>query len=456
MQTHEPQGPETGPGQEDREQAAAVSSCLPRPGAHRPRQPLQPTGPAGEAAFPFWRRNTAILAAGVFIAQIAFSMVAAFLPIYLQQLGLHRGVSLWAGMTFSVTSLTAAVMAPVWGLLADRHGKRIMLVRAGGGLAVTYFFMGLAHSHVELFLWRAVSGILSGFIPASIMLAATNTPENRLASALGAIQTASAVGMITGPLVGGAMAQALGIRGAFIGSACLLALATLVSALQVKEKVQRQEHPPTLMQGIRESMADPALRQLLLALLFVQSGVLMVQPTLPLLIARMNPQNVELVTGAIFSLVGLSTALGAPLVSHRVERSGAKPVFMAGLWLATVLSGLQGLAASVWSLAGIRFAFGFANAAIAITGNVLIATYSDPQDRGRNFGLLNSVNYLGAVLGPLLGGAVGEHLGLRASFFSSSAVLAVAALTALPLLRAGQVPAPAQAGHDAQTALGGK
>lgn len=396
------------------------------------------TASISDCNYDFWQRNTAVLSTGVFIAAAAFSMVAAFLPIFLQDLGLKQGVSVWAGLIFSVTSFTSAIMAPIWGALADRYGKRLMLIRSGAGLAASYLLMGLAQDHIQLFLLRALAGVLSGFIPASIMLVATNTPEKNLPTALGAIQTASAVGSITGPLIGGALAQGFGLRGAFLVSAGFLLAATIISTAMSEEHVVKGAEGLSILGGIREAWSNGALRRMLIALFLVQAGLMVVQPTLPLFIASMTTTNVPLITGVVFSIVGLATAVGAPLAGRQVARHGAERVFVRALWLAAALSGVQAAAFSVWDLTAGRFLFGFANAAVGISGNVLVATVSENESRGRNFGLLNSMTALGAVLGPIVGGIVGEHLGFRFSFLASSILLVIAVTN---FLGAGKQPA---------------
>lgn len=379
----------------------------------------------GDDIYDFWQRNAAVLSAGVFIAAAAFSMVAAFLPMFLQELGLKQGVSTWSGLIFSVTSFTSAIMAPIWGALADRYGKRLMLVRSGGGLAVSYLLMGLAQDHIQLFLLRALAGVLSGFIPASIMLVATNTPERRLPTALGAIQTASAVGAIMGPLIGGGLAQGFGLRGAFLVSAGFLLAATIISATMARERVMASTDRLSIFGGIREAWSNDSLRRILVALFLVQAGVMAVQPTLPLFIASMATANVPLITGIVFSVAGVATAIGAPLAGRQVARRGAERVFVRGLWLAALLGGIQAAAFSVWDLTATRFLFGLANASVGISGNVLVATASGNEARGRNFGLLNSMTSLGAVAGPVIGGLIGEHIGLRFSFVAGSLLLII-------------------------------
>lgn len=380
------------------------------------------------ATYPYWRRNTLVLAIGCFVAQLGFTLIEPFLPHYLISLGLQRDQAFWSGMNLSITSITYALMAPIWGGLADRHGKRMMMLRAGLGIALCYVVIGLARNPGQVFVARAVLGLLSGYIPSAIMLAATNTPESELGLALGVIQTAVSAGTIAGPLVGGAVAEWAGLRGTFFVSAALLFCATVPPLLLVRERVLRRERPAKVGAEVRQAWANPSLRRLFIALFLTQAAVQTVQPTLPLWVAKLVKSRVALVTGAVYSLMGVSMALGATAIGRQVNRWGAERAFRASLVLAAVLFVFQGLAQTVSALAGIRFLAGFSLAAITVAGNLLVAQAASPENRGMAFGVLNSVSSIGGVAGPVLGGVMGDHLGLASPFFGSAALLGLAAV----------------------------
>lgn len=373
-----------------------------------------------------------MLAGGCFVAQIAFSVVVAFLPQYLVSLGLRTNQALWSGLVISVTSVTYAAMAPVWGALADRFGKRVMMVRSGLGIAVVYLLTGLAQDHLQVFFLRAVLGLLSGYIPSAIMLTASNTPEHQLGYALGIVQTAVSVGTIAGPLIGGAIAEVAGLRGTFFFSAALLFAATVLPIGLVRETVVCPEKPTRVRAAVRETWADPALRRLFIALFLSQAALQTIQPTLPLWIAALIRQRVALVTGAVYSLLGISMAAGAALVGRRVGAWGGERVFRVSFGAAAALFVLQGLSPTVPVLAGFRFLSGFAIAAITVAGNLLVAQAARPESRGMAFGVLNAITSVGGVAGPLLGGLMGDHLGLASPFFGSAVLFAVAAVGLRP------------------------
>lgn len=321
-------------------------------------------------------------------------------------------------------------MAPIWGSISDKYGKKLMMARAGIGMGITYFLMAMVHNHVQLFILRGINGILSGYIPAAITLvAASSRPEN-LVYSLGIVQAASAVGNITGPLFGGISAKFLGIRGSMMFTGVLLAMAAILPfAAKVKEELA--PGPKTsIIKDLKETLQNRQLVILLIVWLLIQAALMAVYPTLPLLIGNISPENAELYTGIIFSIVGLSTALGAPLVG-RIHKYSTTAILRGSLLVCSVLTALQGLSTSIFALGALRFLFGFFNSAVTVAGNVLIAKSSDRSSQGSSFGMLNSIMSIGSVTGPIIGGYLGDHMGLSYSFFGGAVLFfAACALTA--------------------------
>lgn len=383
-----------------------------------------------------WRRNLVFASFGVVMAGIVFSLVSPFIPQYLAELGVGRNLAVWSGFAFAINAFTYGIMAPIWGGLADRHGKRIMLIRSGFGIALTYVLMGLARRPLEFLAYRAVNGMLGGFIPSSLMLVATNTPAADLGFALGVIQTASSVGSIMGPLVGGVMASALGVRTAMFLGAGLLCIAAAASFYGTREEVTRREGGAGFLTGLRSTFSRADLPALFLVMLAAQMALMVVQPSLPIFVQslakRLDQRQVTLATGIVFSLTGVSTALGAPLLG-RIKRLDYRWSLKLGLVAAAILGGFQGFTRDLYLLGIERFLFGFANAAIIVSGNVIIAQSAPEGARGQVFGVLNGVASLGSVLGPLLGGYVASGFGSAGPFFLSGLLF----LAGLPLVGGG-------------------
>ncbi|MDI6893624.1 MAG: MFS transporter [Bacillota bacterium] len=379
-----------------------------------------------------WRRSLILVAGGVFLAQVAFSLVIPFLPMFLRELGVRNGTSLWSGLAYSVTFLAAGVMAPVWGSLADRYGKRPMIVRAGVGMAITYLLTALVTDPIQLLVVRLANGLVSGFIPAAVMLVSCTCPEEQLALSLGVVQAIGAAGGITGPLLGGIMAELVGIRTSMVVTAFLLVLATLFPVIAVREERPSCRVASSIMGDVRGALAEPSLRVLFTVLGLAQAAVLVTQPTLPLWIEAMVPERAEVVTGIVFSVVGIATVVGSPL-AVRLGWLRYRTLLLLSLLVSALFSALQALPHGPAGLGVLRFFFGLGNAGVTVAGNTLIARSVGRESRGRAFGVLNSFIYLGSVLGPLVGGAVGQGMGLAAPFHAGGLLLGVCVL----LLRSG-------------------
>lgn len=381
-----------------------------------------------------WRTNLWFLCAGTFIGNISFTMIVPFLPLYLTELGLQENVSLWSGFIISIAFLTYALMAPVWGSLADRYGKRVMLLRSGLGVTISIVLMGFAANHWQLFFLRGLHGLLSGFIPAAVMMVASNTPQAEMGYALGMVNSFIAIGSITGPFFGGLFLQFVNLRGIFFIAAGLLGLATVLAVAGTKEKVSKQTEKMSVRKDLAMVMRNRSLVVYFFCLGMVYIALTMLQPTLPLFIAELSPDNSEMATGVVYSIIGISMAIGSFYIG-RIRNISYILVLLYGLVLCGVFSILQGLTYSVLLLGAERFLFGFANAAVNVSANVLITECTDESMRGRVFGTLNGWTAIGAVFGPLIGGGLGERFGNASSFYGSALVLFIAALAVWRLYR---------------------
>lgn len=379
-----------------------------------------------------WRRNVYVVAVGVFIASMGFSIVAPFLPAPVEAVGVTSRTAFWSGLVLAVNFVTSSLMAPVWGSVADQVGKRPMMVRAGLGISLTYLFMARARSVWELLLWRAVNGLISGYIPAANVLVATNTPDAFLGRALGLVQAASAAGAISGPLVGGIAAQLVGPRGAMLVAAALLAFAGILPvAAGVRERVERrgpvawQQVASRVALDVREAPADRAVSGLFALQFLFSMAQVMTQPTLPLYVATLVTRDVALVTGLVYSAAGIATAVGAPAASRWGDRDPLA-LLRAGIVASSVMHAAQGLVRHPLFLAAARLAFGFCASAVTVASGVLLARRTPPEHRGRAFGVLQSINGAGSVAGPLVGGGLAEAAGLTAPFWAGAALIAAA------------------------------
>jgi DHA1 family multidrug resistance protein-like MFS transporter len=345
--------------------------------------------------------------------------IVAFLPILLSELETAANVSFWSGVVFAVGALASAIMAPLWGSLADRYGKRPMLVRAGSVLVIGYALIGFATNHLHIFWLKAFIGALSGYIPAATMLVASTTPNDELGFAMGLLQTTIAIGTVSDPLLGAAFVSAFGLSGAFIACAALPVVATLIAVFIVKEETIRTTERTGIIKGMKNAISLPILQILFAVLVLMQAGTACTRPTLPLLIKELSPDSAAFATSVIAALFGLATAVAAPVVG-RYWRGNYIAMLRDSLLALVVFMILQGFSGSVYSLGVFRFLSGIPSVAMTVAINVLVAHAATPEVRGTVFGVMNSMSSAGFVLGPLLGGYLGSAFGVASSFMGAS------------------------------------
>ena len=189
-----------------------------------------------------WRRNLYAVTAASFIGFTGFTLVMPFLPLYFEQLGLTDvgEIALWSGLSLGVTPAITAFMAPLWGRLADRYGRKIMVQRS----LVSFVFVMAAMAYVtepwHVFALRAVQGLFAGYGALTLTMAADSAPREQTAYAIGFVQTAQRLGPALGPVIGGVVAQAVGLRNAFLVTASFYLVAVVVVSIAYDERQRPQ------------------------------------------------------------------------------------------------------------------------------------------------------------------------------------------------------------------------
>ncbi|MCE5197092.1 MAG: MFS transporter [Negativicutes bacterium] len=374
-----------------------------------------------------WQRNLYILWIGTFIAGTSFSLVSPFLPLLLQEIGQESNVEFWSGLIFSASFITSSIMSPIWGSLADRFGKKPMIIRSGLGIALTYFMMFFATQPWHLLVCRLLNGLLSGFIPSAISLVATNTPEHRVGRSLSLISTASNAGSVIGPLFGGLLAAAFGMRQTMLIGGGTLLLATVVVIFGVQEKILKTEKPRSnILQDLKEASYNRSLMAMLITQTMITLSLMIIQPVLTLFIGQLGVgENVATYSGIIFSLAGIASVIAAPIWARYGEKIGFRNTLSYSLVGVAMMNLLQIFAHNVYVFAAMRFAYGLFLAGVVPAVNAIIAASVPLEFRGRAFGISNSFNGFGGALGPLIGGAIGTWLGIRFVFLFAAVSIVV-------------------------------
>ena len=378
-----------------------------------------------------WKKNLPVLWLGVFLCCASYTSCIPFLPVYLlRELGVApEEVNFWAGISFAVTFLGCTVMAPYWGALADHVGQRKMAIRAGYGLALSYFLTGACQDMYQLIGVRILCGLVAGFVPACMSMASSSLPESRMGWGMGLMQTAMASGSIMGPLMGGYMASWFGMRMSFyVGSLALFAATTAVM-LVVKDMTILQKgdfSAISLWRDLKDSLCNKELRFIMFMFFMIQTCVMTIQPLITLyvgqLMGAMGDEAVKM-SGVIFSLAGFAGILAAPFWGKRGQRFGFVRIFALVTFAAGFINLFQIFIQDVWQFAAIQFIYGLFLAGAVPNINADLTVVTDKNTRGKAFGLSTSANQFGGVVGPLLGGALGAVLATRYVLVATGCIL---------------------------------
>lgn len=377
-----------------------------------------------------WKVNLISVWFGCFFTGLAISQILPFLPLYVSQLGVssHEALSMWSGLTFSVTFLVSAIVSPMWGSLADRKGRKLMLLRASLGMAIAILLQAFATNVWQLFLLRALMGLTSGYIPNAMALVASQVPRERSGWAISTLSTAQISGVIGGPLMGGFLADHVGLRAVFLITAVLLVISFLVTLFLIKEGARPTTSKAERLSGkaVFASLPYPWLMiSLFITTMVIQLCNGSVGPILALFIQSMAPDstNIAFLSGMIAAVPGISALMSAPRLGKLGDRIGTGRILMATLIVAVVLFFAMSFVTTPFQLGVLRFLLGFADGAMLPAVQTLLIKYSSDRVTGRIFGYNQSFMYLGNVAGPLMGAAVSAMAGFRWVFAATAVVV---------------------------------
>ena len=364
---------------------------------------------------------------GNFFTGASFSLVMPFMALYVEQLGAPKNKVEWyAGLAVSLSALTSALIAPVWGRLADRYGRKPMMVRAS--LVMTFTMGGLAFvpNVFWLLVLRILNGLFSGYVPNSTALIASQAPKNRSGYALGTLATGVIGGSLVGPLLGGVLAEILGIRQVFLLVGFILLICNLMTVFLVKEDFQ----PVTKAEALstRELFSSIKDKQILIGL-FVTSMIIQVSaqsiaPILTLYIRHLGQtENLMFVSGLIVSALGFSSMLSSSTLGKIGDRIGNHRLLLIALFYSFSMYVLCALAQNSLQLGIVRFLYGFGTGALMPSINSLLTKVTPREGISRIFSYNQMFMNIGQVIGPFIGSAIATDLGYRSVFYVTSLIV---------------------------------
>ncbi|HTG69213.1 MAG TPA: MFS transporter [Candidatus Udaeobacter sp.] len=376
-----------------------------------------------------WKRNLCILYVGQFLAMASTSCVTPFLPLYLQELGLTDSgeVRLWTGIIYGANLLTAFVFSPIWGKLADRYGRKLMIIRSGIGMAVTITLMSFATSPVQLLFLRLLNGMMAGFGPAAIALVATNTPKERSGYALGILHSGAVAGTMCGPLLGGLMADWFGFSAVFLYTGLSIFLAALIVIFFVKEKFEkknRKEKMPFL-QDFKKIVSRKPIGPLFVSASIIRSALVGTLPFIPLYVQELTTSrdNLVLLAGITAAAMGVGNMIAAPQLGKLGDKFGSHLVLISAVSGAILFSIPQAFVTELWQLIVLRLLTGACLGGIMPSINTLIRHFAPEGMESRTYSYVNCAIFFGGMVGATGMGAVSAQFGLPMIFICSAVLL---------------------------------
>ena len=378
-----------------------------------------------------WKILLAMMVTFALMMSSSYTMLIPFLPIYMQsELGATAdNVSLWSGVTYAITFAISAFVSPIWGKLSDKMGKKPMIIRASFLLAITYFLGGIVRTPFELFLVRAFQGIASGLWPACLVMMSACVPKNKIGISMGLMQSANICGGIIGPLLGGILATAFGMRNSFYVGAVALSLITVTTILFIKEPPVAPEKEINKAQNTSylTFIKDKNILILLLCVCMTNLVILQIQPIVSLYVQQLshNSDKAVLLTGFIMSLGGIAGALASPLWGKTGQKVGFYKTIPLAFISAGLLMSLQGVPNSLVLFGLMQFLCGLGFSGIFPSANSILVLLTPPSSRGMGFGSLFSAQMIGGALGPVIGGVIVSFMSFNTVYIISGSILFV-------------------------------
>jgi DHA1 family multidrug resistance protein-like MFS transporter len=381
---------------------------------------------------PHWRRNQIAVVAASFVGFTGFTLVMPFLSRYIQELGVTDTgeVVLWTGVTLGVTPALSALCAPLWGRVGDRFGNKVLVQRALFSCVVVMALMSRATEAWHLFALRAILGLLAGYGSLTLTMAALSAPRDRMASAIGSVQTAQRVGPAIGPLIGGLLASAIGLRMTFVVSSLVYAVAfVMVSVMYVEPAKGSAPARNEERVSFSNVLAFENFVLLMLVIFSLQVVDRSFGPVLLLHVTQLGytAGRASLLVGGLFSALALSGVAGFQLAAFLLKRATARAVIVSAVLASAASLATFALVESAWLLIVTITVFGLAAGTALTTAFTAAGSVIPRHAHGVGFGFLTGASLIGSAVSPVLSGLVAAR-SIRVVFLSGAAVLALLVL----------------------------
>jgi DHA1 family multidrug resistance protein-like MFS transporter len=395
------------------------------------------------------RRNQLVIVALVFVVFTGFAFVLPFLPLFVHELGVAEPekAALWAGVLIGVAPLLAGLLAPVWGRLADRYGHKGIAVKALIAYVVLLALCAAVTRVEQLLALRMGIGLFGGIGPLGMAMAAAQGPREDTGRAVGLIQAAQILSAAVGPLVGGLLADAIGMRRTFLVTAALCALALLLF-LRLYQEGPRAATPETdgIAGGFRRIARLPGMLSLLAVLFFVNFIGRSFTPILPLHMQLLGVPHARLATatGVLIAVYSIAAAASAALLGRASRTRSPHALLLGTLVAGALVVAPMALVPGYRSILVLGLLLGLASGGSLTLCYTIGGLMAPGELRTTAFGFFSGAALFGGAVSPTVAGLV-AHYSLRGIYWVDAAVyvLLALALVAGAARAAGAPPAGA-------------
>ena len=382
-----------------------------------------------------WKRTVYISLVCVFCTAFGVSQLAPILPLYFHDLGVQtpEAMSLWSGLATGATYIIVCLAAPFWGRVADKKGRKITLIRSSFGMALCNVLIAFQTTPEGVVLIRLIQGLVSGFYSASITLIASETPIERTGWAFGLLASANLAGSLIGPLLGGYIADTVGIRNDFIIVGALMGLAGVLATIFIHENYVPKPNPEKLsIRKLKEQIPEfNSIVALCVASFIYAICIMSLQPVISVYIKGIVPsdtENLAFIAGAVFSAMGIAQLMSSSPLGKLVDKIGPRKVLVVSLIYVGILNIPQAYVSDVYQLALIRFLQGFGLGGMLPALNTYLSSKTPREFTGQVFSYNQSCLFFGYFLGSIGGASLMAWLGFTTLFWVSGGLFIISAL----------------------------
>lgn len=396
-----------------------------------------------------WQRNQFAVVSAVGLAFASFELTQSFVPLYIRELGESdiADAAFWSGLVAGVAPLCAAIMGPIWGNMADKYGRKPMVLRALIFISVMQFACAFVPNVQWLLGVRILMGLFAGFTSMAMALAIAVTPREKMASAIGLVQAAQIAPASVGPIIGGLLTDAIGFRSTFMVTGILLIIPSLLLGFVVNESFDRTAAQKSDGKGkgaggsFMSLFFIPGFAAALAILFVARFTERALPPILPLYLIELETPSTMLatITGVVVASGALAATISSIAYGRRARPDNTRRLLIIALAGGAACSVLISVAGDWIQVTMLRIVLGLLAGGTMSLAYTMGARLAPSERSGLTLSVLASCGMLGGAVSPILAGMLGQ-LSLRSVFITVAAAYLIAVgLALLPSVR--QMPA---------------